>query len=45
MAFVIQWLAYLAAFAVGSLVALTITVATAKPGRRADATADQQGTP
>ena len=43
MAFVIQWLAYLAAFSVGSLVALMIGVAATKIHHRAVAGVDEQG--
>lgn len=43
MDFVIQWLWYLAAFAVGSLIAWVITVLTVKPTSESEAFADVTG--
>jgi uncharacterized membrane protein ArfB len=40
MAFIVQWLWYLLAFVVGSLVAWLITVATIKPTSEEEALAD-----
>ena len=43
MDFVIQWLWYLAAFAVGSLIAWLITVLTIKPTSEEEALANVEG--